>query len=32
MELLSLKRLRGGGFGGSAFNGDPERYDKKVSG
>jgi len=31
---LSLKRLRGGGFGGEGipFTGDPGRYVKKVSG
>jgi hypothetical protein len=29
---LSLKRLHGGGLGGSSFTGDPGRYVKKVSG
>jgi len=32
MEHLSLKRLRGGGLGGSSFTGDPGIYVKKVSG
>ena len=35
MELLSLKKLRGGGLGGwgwSSFTGDPARYVKKGSG
>jgi len=33
MELLSLKRPRGGGLGGGrSFTGDPGRYVKKVSG
>jgi len=32
MEHLSLKRLCGGGLGGSFFTGDPGRYVKKVSG
>jgi hypothetical protein len=34
MECLSLKRLRGEGFGvgGSSFTGEPERYVKKGSG
>ena len=33
MERLSLKRLRGGGFGrGSSFTADPGKYAKKGSG
>ena len=33
IERLSLKRLRGGGFGGgSSFTGDSGRYVKKGSG
>jgi hypothetical protein len=31
MEHLFLKRLHGGGLGGSSFNGDPERYVKEVN-
>jgi hypothetical protein len=30
MKQLSLKRLHGGGLGGSSFTGDPGRYVKKV--
>jgi len=30
--LLSLKRLHGGGLGGSSFPGDPRRYVQIVSG
>jgi len=32
MGHLSLKRLHGGGLGGSSFTGDPGRYVRKVSG
>jgi len=32
MGLLSFKRLRGGGLGGSSFPGDPGRYVQIVSG
>ena len=32
MKRLFLKRLRGGGLGGSSFTGEPGRYVKKVSG
>ena len=32
MEYLSLKKLHGGGLGGSSFTGDPGIYVKKVSG
>jgi len=32
MEHLSLKRLCGGGLGGSSFTGDPGRYANKVFG
>jgi len=31
MEHLSLKRLLGGGLGGSSITGDPGIYVKKVS-
>jgi len=31
MEHISMKRLHGGGLGGSAFTGDPGIYIKKVS-
>jgi hypothetical protein len=31
MKCPSLKRLCGGGLGGSSFTGDPGRYVKKVS-
>jgi len=32
MEHLSLKRLRGGGLGGSSYTGDPGIYVMKVYG
>ena len=32
MGHISLKKLRGGGLGGSSFTVDPGRYAKKVSG
>ena len=32
MGHISLKKLRGGGLGGSSFTGDPGRYVKGVSG